>query len=83
MTRAAVFVAANIAEGHERGTRKDYANFISIARGSLAETETYLILAERLGFVRADQLSNVANLGAEVGRMLSALRGRLSRPPGT
>ena len=46
MLRSAASVPAKIAEGHSRGPRKEFANFVSIARGSLAETETFVMLAQ-------------------------------------
>jgi len=46
--RAAVSIPSNIAEGRERGTRKDYAQFLRIALGSTAELETQLILIESI-----------------------------------
>ena len=56
LTRAASSVPANIAEGKARATTKDYAHFLSIARGSLMEAETFLLLA-----VRLDYLNEVEN----------------------
>ena len=76
--RAAASVPANIAEGHGRGTRKDYAHFVSIARGSLAELETFVLLAQSLDLAESDQCEAVLELSAEVGRMLTSLRERLA-----
>jgi four helix bundle protein len=80
LTRAAISVPANIAEGHGRSTRKDYAQFVSIAIGSLAETETYLILCERLHFCNRCTTSSHHGLVEEVGKMLKVLRVRLRGP---
>ena len=77
LTRAAVSVPANIAEGHARSTRKDYANFLAISRGSLAETETFVILAQRLGYATQTAIADVLARIDEVGRMLVTLRKRL------
>lgn len=74
LTRSIVSVPANIAEGHGRSTARDYAHFIHIARGSLAESATYLLLAVRLGYLTDDATAEALTLIDAVGRMLTALR---------
>ncbi|WP_332659876.1 four helix bundle protein [Brevundimonas sp.] len=78
MIRAATSVPANIAEGHGRGTRRDYAHFVSIAKGSLAELETFLLLAIDLDLAPRGELGPVLAQAEEVGRMLTALRASLT-----
>lgn len=75
--RAAVSVASNIAEGNARQTRTDYVRFLTIARGSLAELDTQMRLAEELGMLKPDQ--QVSELAAEVARLLQGLISRLKR----
>jgi four helix bundle protein len=81
MQRAAASVPANIAEGYQRGSRKDYARFVSIARGSLAETETFLLLASRVGHLSSDAIKPPLELADELSRMLTRLKQRLDAPP--
>jgi four helix bundle protein len=71
MKRASVSVPSNIAEGYRRGSKKDYAHFISIAHGSLSELETQVLLAQRI-YPRL--VSNeILELSDEIGRMLYGL----------
>ena len=55
MTRAAVSIPSNIAEGAGRNSDKDFAHFISIAIGSLYELNTQIVLSERLGYINQTQ----------------------------
>ena len=55
MTRAAVSIPSNIAEGAGRNSDKDFAHFISIAIGSLYELNTQIVLSERLGYINQSQ----------------------------
>ena len=77
LLRAAASIPANIAEGHARGTRKDYAHFVSIARGSLAETETFLLLAVKVDLLATGDVETALGLAKEVSKILTALRTRL------
>ena len=79
--RAAVSVAANIAEGYGRGSRPSYASFVRIAQGSLKELETHLIIAERVGVAKASSTEHILADADELGRMLRALLTKLSPKP--
>ena len=81
MQRAAVSIASNIAEGSARGTRKDFKQFVSIARGSNCELQTQLLIANRLGFAEEHRIGEIEMLSHEVGQMLSGLSKYLSQPP--
>lgn len=77
MQRAAVSIAANIAEGNARGTPKDYARFVNMARGSAVELETLLEVAVRVGRLDGEAVAPAMALTNEICRMLYALRVKL------
>ncbi len=76
--RAAVSVPANIAEGAGRRSTGEFIQFVGIARGSLAEIETLLVVAGRLGYLEKPTLELLLSDMAEVGRMLTGLMQSLS-----
>jgi four helix bundle protein len=79
LRRAAVSIAANIAEGCGRRTRKEIVFFISVSRGSLREVETLLHIAEQLGYLSSRELELARKLAVEVGKMLNGLRKSMVR----
>lgn len=81
MQRAAVSIAANIAEGHGRGTRSDYAHFLDMANGSAAEVGTLLTIAKKLSYCTSEQCSTIETQLSEIGKMLGVLRGKLRLRP--
>lgn len=73
MQRAAVSIPANIAEGYGRGSRADYCRFVRVARGSAAELETELLLAQRLGLLAPADVMDVLRHLARARRLIHGL----------
>lgn len=73
LQRSAISVPANIAEGYERNHRKEYIQFLSIAKGSLGEIETYLLLARDLRYLSQDAYAGVDEKRRDASRLLKGL----------
>jgi four helix bundle protein len=82
MQRAAVAVPSNIAEGHTRAHLREYLQHISIAQGSLAELQTQLEIAARLGYLSPAQLATMLNQATTLAKQLYSLRNALMRGNG-
>lgn len=67
--RSAVSIMANIAEGQGRHSNKEFANFLNIAHGSVAETQSHLYIALDLQYVSADDFRELFDLLGEVARI--------------
>ena len=80
--RAAVSIPSIIAEGQARQTKKEFLQFLWIARGSRAELETQILIAQKLGYLQnvpEGKLQTLFSLSDEVARMLYALIVKLSQ----
>lgn len=77
LRRAAVSVPTNIAEGSKRRQPRDFAHFLNIAEGSLAETEYLLIFSTDLGYIEADAANNFLAETEEILRMLNSLHAKV------
>jgi len=73
LRRAAVSTSANIAEGSGRGSDQDFARFLDMAMGSVAETRSHLALVHDLGYLKPEITEHLSEKALEVGRMLSGL----------
>jgi four helix bundle protein len=80
LTRAAVSVRTNIAEGRARSTAKNFAHFLVLARSSLMELETLLEITARRKYVTADAASPCFSEIQQLSKMLSTLRRKVSPP---
>ena len=76
--RAAVSIPANSAEGQGRAHTGEFLNHLSIARGSLQELETLLMIGERRQYLSQEALDGLLETTDHVSRMLTVLRRSLS-----
>lgn len=78
LTRVAVSIPANIAEGSSRNSDKDYARFIQIALGSAFETQTYLVLMKEMNWIKNEEIEVVEILLEEEIKMLHSFIKKLN-----
>jgi four helix bundle protein len=78
LQRAAVSVPANIAEGNERNHRKEYLQFLFVAKGSLGELDTLLLLVRDLSYMTIEDFGHVNTKRHETMKMLQGLIKSLS-----
>jgi four helix bundle protein len=79
MRRAAVSSPSNIAEGHTRHHGKEYAQFLYVALGSLAELDTQMELAERFAYLGSDDMKQFSICCGELRKMLYGLRNAINQ----
>ena len=73
LRRASVSIPSNIAEGHGRDSDKEFVKFLCIAKGSLFEVETQLLLSNRLNMINENDTVNAFQLITEIGKMINSL----------
>ncbi|HRZ08278.1 MAG TPA: four helix bundle protein [Gemmatimonadales bacterium] len=74
LRRAAVSVMANIAEGFERGGRKEFHQFLSVGKASCAEVRSGLYVALDAGYVTQQEFATLLGHAEAIGRMLGRMR---------
>jgi four helix bundle protein len=77
MRGSSTSIPSNIAEGSQRTTNKDCANFILIAKGSLAELQTQVLLSKRFGYITEVVWQELSKEIDELHRMLYAFHSKL------
>ncbi len=79
LKRAAISIPSNIAEGYGRNYTQNYIQFLRIARGSLLELETQIIISKELDLIHENQFQTIINLITEENKMLNAFIKSISK----
>lgn len=78
MRRSAISIPSNIAEGYGRYNRKEFSQFLRVARGSIFELETQIELSGSLGFINQSEYKDLLNSITDINRMLTAFINQLN-----
>ena len=73
ITRAAVSIPSNIAEGCSRNSEIEFKRFLEIAMGSLFEVHTQLIIIQELNFIKPEDLKSIFEVLETEGKMINGL----------
>ena len=81
LRRAAVSLPSNIAEGSSRASIKDFIRFLNISSGSLAEIETQLVIAERIGYItfKDDLKNNITTIRKMIYKLKQSLNNKVKQ----
>ena len=79
MRRAAVSIPSNIAEGAGRSSGKQFAYFLDVAQGSIAELETQILISRNLRFLSSSQVEPLLHEMGEISRMVLGLKRSLDK----
>ena len=81
LRRAAISVPSNIAEGAGRTSDKEFLQFLSIARGSLSEVETQIIISEQLGYIENKQniIARIEKIFRLLGGLINSIKSRIQK----
>jgi four helix bundle protein len=77
--RAAVSTMSNIAEGFERGRRREFHQLLSTAKASCAEVRSLLYVASDVGYLESQEFSQLMDQASEVSRIVGGLRAAVAR----
>lgn len=73
ITRSALSIGSNIAEGYERGSNNEFIRFLNIAKGSCGELRTQMFIALEIGYVEKDKGKELIEKSREISAMLNGL----------
>ena len=72
LRRAAVSIPSNIVEGYQRGSNKEFKQFLAIARGSTGEVRAQLEIAKDVGYLKNEAFDDLTTQATEVHKMPNA-----------
>jgi four helix bundle protein len=75
--RAVVSIPSSIAEGQGRDTTREFRHYLSIAYGSLCEVQTQIFIAQRLTYLKEEQVITLLSMANEVARLINDLSNSL------